>query len=83
MAKKVVIDMGNYIPRTEEYDAMRWCINNGIKVYPRPLSTVKWSLIIEINGKTTESPEGFGKMVIWQKLFEYYLYYYKKYENNI
>jgi len=83
MAKKNSIEMGDYVPKTEEYDAMRWCINNNIKISPKALSTIKWSIIIDIKGKINESPEAFGKVVIWQKIFEYYKYYYKKYENKI
>ena len=83
MAKKTTVDMGNYVPKIIEYEAMYWCIKNGIKISPKALSTLKWSIIIDVNGRINESPECFGKIAIWQEIFKYYLYYYKKYENKI
>lgn len=83
MAKKQVIDMGNYVPTKDEYKAMHWCINNNIKISPKALSTLKWSIIIDLNGKKTESPDSYGKIEIWKKILEYYTYYYKKYENKV
>lgn len=75
--------MGDYVPKDEEYIAFKWCINNNIKIYPIPESTIRWSIEVNINGKKHLSPESFPKVVIWQKIWEYYKYYYKKYENKI
>ena len=83
MAKKNGIDMGDYVPKQIEYDAMRWCINNKIKMSPKAKSTIAWYIDIEVNGKITTSPESFAKVVIWKKIFEYYSYYYKKYEKKV
>ena len=75
--------MGDYLPSKEEYEAMRWCINNNIKIYPIPESSIRWFVEIDINGKKNKSPESFAKTIIWQKIYEYHKYYYKKYENKI
>jgi hypothetical protein len=83
MAKKQSIDMGNYVPKTAEYEAMYWCVDNNIKISPKALSTLKWSIVLDINGKITESPDAFPKIIIWQKIWEYYKYYYNKYGNKI
>jgi hypothetical protein len=83
MAKKSKIEMGDYIPKPIEYEAYAWCINNGIKIYPVADSTIRWFVEIDINGKKNRSPDSFEKNVIWQKIWEYYKYYYKKYENKV
>lgn len=83
MAKKTVIDMGNYVPKDSEYKAMYWCINNGIKISPQAKNTFEWNIVIDINGKINISPESYTKIIIWKKIFEYYLYYHKKYENKV
>jgi hypothetical protein len=83
MAKKQRIDMGDYLPKENDYKAFKFCVDNNIRIYPIPESTIKWSVEIDINGKKSKSPESFPKVVIWQKIWEYYQYYYKKYENKV
>jgi len=75
--------MGSYYASNREMDASEWCIRN--KIFVSPISdkknSNKWYLEIELNGKINRSKESFGKVVIWEKLYEYYLYYYNKYND--
>lgn len=83
MAKFAGIEMGEYIQSVSDRKAMRWCINNGVYISPKAVSSVKWVIDIEINGKTDTSPEFYGKNDIWKQIFKFYKYYYEKYEKNI
>ena len=74
--------MGQYIYSDEELEAYSWCIKNGIRISPIAKDETNWFIEITINNKTNRSPETYKKMVIWEKLFEYYLYYYGKYKNK-
>jgi len=74
--------MGQYIYSDEEFEAYSWCIKNGIRISPIAKDETNWFIEITINNKTNRSPETYKKMVIWEKLFEYYLYYYGKYKNK-
>jgi len=39
---------------------MGWCINNGIKIYPEPISNIEYRLIVEYrNGKKTVSKKNY------------------------
>jgi len=80
MAKKTVIDMGNYLYSKKEFEAYKWCIENGIYITPKAKSTNQWYLTIEINKKINISPDSYGKMDIWKQMYKYYIYYYDKYE---
>ena len=74
--------MGNYMPTVLETEAYRWCINNGIYISPYCKENfVSWYIDIEINGKVNRSPKFFNEKELWEKIFEYYKYYYKKYAN--
>jgi len=75
--------MGQYIYSDEEFEAYSWCIKNGIRISPMAKDETNWFIEITINNKTNRSPETYKKMVIWEKLFEYYLYYYGKYKNKL
>jgi hypothetical protein len=80
MAKKSIIDMGNYLYSKKEFEAYRWCIENGIYITPKAKSTSQWYLTIEINKKINVSPDSYGKMDIWRQMYKYYIYYYDKYK---
>lgn len=80
MAKKNVIDMGNYLYSKKEFEAYKWCIENGIYITPKAKSTSSWYLAVEINKKTNISPDSYGKVEIWKQMYEYYIYYYDKYK---
>ena len=50
-----------------------------IKIAPFAKQAGAWYIDITINGKTTRSPHVYIKDVIWEKIYEYYRYYYEKY----
>ena len=82
--------MGNYNPSGEEQNASYWCITNNICICPRQIKfgELKWVIDIEKgvypNRKLIgTSPEYYGPVEIWKKVFEYKLYYYKKYANKV
>lgn len=80
MAIKKGIDMGDYLYSAKEFDAYKWCVNNGVYISPLTLSTTKWFVCIEMNKKINISPESYGKIEIWKQIFKYYTYYYEKYK---
>ena len=43
-------------------------------------STYEWYIDIEINNKKNRSPYVYVKDQIWQEIWKFYKYYYKKYE---
>jgi len=78
-AKKNQCDMGNYIYKPQEFEAMKWCVNNNIKISPRAFTLSSWHIDIDLNGKVTRSPDVYKKVDIWKQIFKYYKYYYEKY----
>ena len=75
--------MGPYMPTTEETEAYRWCINNGIYISPYSNGEGAWYIEIKLNNKISRSPESYGKVTIWIKLYEFYKYYYNKYAHKV
>jgi hypothetical protein len=76
-------DMGDYTPTKEEAEAMRWCIRNKIYITPVAIRESRWTIEILNNSKTSTDPNNYKKLDIWIKMYEYYKYYYEKYENKI
>ena len=78
--------MGDYSASKHELDAYNWCVKNNIKISPsastRDQYPTSWYLIIDIDGRINKSPETYGSLDIWGKLYEYYKYYYNKYLNE-
>ena len=64
---------------SEETKAYHWCINNGIFISPFATGDATWYIDIEIKNKTNRSPDSYGKDTIWIKMYEFYKYYYDKY----
>jgi|TARA_Y100000401_G_scaffold14943_1_gene10104 hypothetical protein len=83
MPKRKKDVMGQYMPTTVETEAYRWCINNGIYISPWATGEGAWYVDITINGKNHRSPDTYGKVTIWIKLYEFYKYYYNKYANKV
>ncbi len=77
--KNGIIPYGQYQCTSEEFKAYHWCINNGIKIAPFAKEPGAWYIDITINGKTNRSPHVYIKDMIWEKIYEYYRYYYEKY----
>tara|TARA_R100000935_G_scaffold33328_1_gene53830 strand:+ start:86 stop:349 length:264 start_codon:yes stop_codon:yes gene_type:complete len=76
--RKGSIDMGITGYDSKDWEAYRWCVNNGIAIAPKAKSTTEWYVVITNKGSTNQSPESYEKTVIWQKIFEYCKYYYEK-----
>lgn len=81
--KGTIIDMGVYTPNQFEFNAFRWCINNGIYISPKANTTIDWYICIAINNKQNLSPNTYKKTDIWKQIYLFYSYYYNKYNNNI
>ena len=45
--KQNVIHYGSYERNEEEFEAYRWCINNGIIIFPECKLTAPWSIEIK------------------------------------
>ena len=82
-SSKGVIQYGKYERTDEEYEAYRWCINNGIVIWPEVKIGPEWKIEIKINNTIHKSPESYGPVEVWKKMYEYYKYYYNKYEKQI
>lgn len=79
VTKRSPWDMGTYYITPKQYKASAWCIENNIVIYPVPHTVGEWHLEIDIAGKKKKSPYLYKKNMIWEKLHEYYEYYYDKY----
>mgnify|MGYP003117421749 CR=1 FL=1 len=73
------IHYGKYEPSEEEREAYRWCINNGIIIFPELKLEAPWAVEIKIKNKVHKSPEEYHAIDVWKKMYEYYKYYYNKY----
>ena len=75
--------MGQYMPTVDEYKAYHWCINNMIYISPFATGNGRWYIDIQIINKKHRSPDTYGSVTIWVKMYEYYKYYYIKYANKV
>jgi hypothetical protein len=81
MARVKASMMGTYNAEEIEEIARMWCQKNGIRIYPKPETRgapAAWFLIIEIKGNPNPSPIPLKRNEVWEKMYEYYMYYYKK-----
>ncbi len=78
MAWAEKISMGTYVASELELEAYRWCIRNKIYIAPKAINETRWSVVITNNGRTHEDPSHYIKGLIWEKIYEYYKYYYEK-----
>ena len=81
--KKSQIEMGNYTASPSEFNAFKWCIDNGIYISPYAYSTLEWYICITMNNKSSLSPSTYKKIDVWKQIYRFYLYYYNKYNNDI
>ena len=72
------VNMGLYNATEHELKAYIWCIRNKIYIAPKAITEARWSITIENNGRTYEDPNHYIKGLIWEKIYEYYRYYYEK-----
>jgi len=68
-----------------EMKIIGWCLNKNIKVGISPDwkdDLNRWKINISINGKTHEDPNRYDNEVVYNKVNEYYKYYYDKYNKQ-
>ena len=78
MAWSKKVNMGTYNATEQDTEAYIWCIRNKIYIAPKAITEARWSITIENNGRTYEDPNHYIKGLIWEKIYEYYRYYYEK-----
>ena len=77
--------MGQYTPTEEEMKASQWCLKNDICITPRAIKYGERIWVVDIEKgkypyrKLLGTSDPYGPVTIWEKVFEYKLYYYKKY----
>ena len=67
--KKVVVK--------SNYEAQRWCFNNGYKIYVVPVGN-KFKVEIKLGNKVKQSQGEFTKAQIEQKIWDTYEYYWEQ-----
>ena len=65
----------------EEWEAVKWCLENGIKISPLHVGIGSSSYYVDIdnNGNRNHSSDTYNEYDAMRKVYEYYLWYYKKY----
>ena len=66
----------------EEMKIIGWCLNKNIKVAITPdweEDANKWLIEININNKIHKDPNSYSSQTVYNKVNEYYKYYYDKY----
>ena len=69
----------------EEMKIIGWCLNKNIKVAITPNweeDANKWLIEININNKIHKDPNKYDNEVVYNKVNEYYKYYYDKYNKQ-
>ena len=70
---------------TKEMKIIGWCLNKNINVGIGPDwkdDLNRWQIEININGKTHTDPNKYNDDVVYNKVNEYYKYYYDKYNKQ-
>ena len=68
-----------------EMKIVGWCLNKNIKIGISPdwkHDLNKWQIDISINGNVHTDPSRYDDEVVLNKLYEYYKYYYDKYNKQ-
>ena len=81
--KKVLGRSPEPIPYTDDnMKHVAWCMNNSIVVGFSPIwnSEDDWTIDIKINNKSSVDPNTYNGEEVMAKVYEYYKYYYDKYE---
>jgi hypothetical protein len=69
----------------EEMKIIGWCLNKNIKVAITPNweeDANKWLIEININNKIHKDPNNYSSQTVYNKVNEYYKYYYDKYNKQ-
>ena len=65
----------------EDMKRVNWCMNKGIKIAVIP-SGIDWQVELNINDKIHLNPEVYKANEAYEKMYEYYKYYYNKHNVN-
>ena len=68
-----------------ELKVISWCLNNKINISVSPdweSSLNKWQINININGNNHNDPSRYNDDQVLEKKYEYYKYYYDKYNKQ-
>tara|TARA_R110002020_G_scaffold50211_2_gene142104 strand:- start:122 stop:379 length:258 start_codon:yes stop_codon:yes gene_type:complete len=60
---------------------VNWCMNKGIKIAVIP-NGIDWQVELNINKKIHLNPEIYKADKAYEKMYEYYKYYYDKYNKQ-
>ena len=69
----------------EEMKIIGWCLNNNIAVGISPDwkdDVFRWQIDITINNKVYTDPNRYNNDIVYNKVNEYYKYYYDKYNKQ-
>ena len=61
----------------EDMKRVNWCMNKRIKIAVIP-SGIQWNVELNINDKIHLNPEKYEANEAYEKMYEYYKYYYDK-----
>ena len=61
----------------EDMKRVNWCMNKGIKIAVIP-SGIQWNVELNINDKIHLNSEKYEAKEAYEKMYEYYKYYYDK-----
>ena len=70
---------------TKEMKIIGWCLTKNINVGIGPDwkdDLNRWQIEININGKTHTDPNKYNDDVVYNKVYEYYKYYYDKHNKQ-
>ena len=71
-----------YTNLAHSINAIGFCVNKGIKVYAVPKNDKEYHVEVNDNGNIIRSPVTYGKKEWSEKIYELYVYYYKKHSPN-
>ena len=68
---------GYHVYTDEDMKRVQWCLDKKIKIAVVPNGT-KWQIELNINDKIHLNPEVYKAKEAYEKMYEYYKYYYDK-----
>lgn len=71
-----------YTNLAHSINAIAFCVDKGIKVYAVPKNDKEYYVEVNDNGNIIRSPVTYGKKEWSEKIYELYVYYYKKHSPN-
>ena len=72
---------GSHPYTNEDMKRVNWCMNKGIKIAVIP-SGIDWQVELNIDDKIHLNPEIYKANEAYEKMYEYYKYYYDKHKRK-